>query len=175
MQRTISILSILFTWTFLSPAWSAQANLEQQSKQLVGAWTATITVTNPSGFPSFEDMFTFNKGGTFMESHPLYVPKHPVGPLMYTPGLGAWKSVGKNTYLLTFKFFAQGAPGNPTSEGKLIAINTVRYKLWLSDDGKKLRGNWSNDLTDLSGKVLISATGTMTAQRIKLEPPELKP
>jgi hypothetical protein len=122
----------------------------QLSRQLVGAWIATINVTNPPGFPAFEDMLTFNEGGTFVESHPLYVPKHPVGPLLYTSGQGNWKKVEENKFLLTFKFFAQGAPGNPTDEGKLIAVNTVRYSLWLSDNGEKLNGNWSNDLTDLN-------------------------
>lgn len=141
----------------------------QQSPQLTGSWLATTIIEQPPGYPDFKDAFTFFSGGTMLESHPPYVPYHPLGAVLYTPGHGAWKLSGPNQYIASFTFFAQGAPGHVTSPGQLLAINRVNYTLTIDKQSDTLNGEWKSRLTDTSDNILFEATGSMSAKRISAE------
>lgn len=159
-----TLLTGLFLSCWLNPAWS------DDRPSIIGAWESNVEITVPAGFPGFKDILTFHQGGTMTESHPLYVPLHPIGPLLYTPGHGNWRKKGEK-YIATFIFYAQGAPGSD-NQGEFVATNKVAYELTVNKETNQLIGTWRNRFTDAAGNLIISAGGNLKGNRIKPVSPD---
>lgn len=141
---------------------TATADEGNDSQSLTGSWSATVT---PAGGDSFQALLTFGKEGTVVGSAQgdvLLNPPPGVAPGA-TPVHGAWKKTG-NSYLFTIRQIFYGA------DGSFQGGNKVRNSVSLSSKGNVMTGQYQFELTDASGNVVYSGTGTIQATRIHVEP-----
>jgi hypothetical protein len=142
---------------------------ELNATQLVSSWAGTVKATNPPGLEPFTSLITFSPGGGVVESRRLYVPNSPFGPLLETPGHGAWTRIAGRELEIQFLFLLQGAPNNPTTAGAALGTDNIRMRVRLSPSGDVLEGTFVSRIKDLSGAVVFTASGTYRAQRIVIE------
>jgi hypothetical protein len=122
MNRTLISTSIVVAIlaTLLSDAASAHDACEVES--LVGTWNLVVTPQSnpdiPVTPPPFTALFSFEVGGTFMQTDTGFHPGSAVelfpdlGPLSASDGWGAWEAAGSNRYRGKFiknLFSADGA------------------------------------------------------------------
>ena len=156
---------------------------------VVGAWINAVTVNTPSGpQPLATEFFAINPGGTFIDTltiahssqNPFFTG--PFAPLAvdFSDAIGTWKQVGddSNQFAFTFKRFlfagantptaAYGAffPGQNVGEATIEAVGTLQT----SASGQTLSGPFTFQLTNLQGTVVLAASGTFSATRLKIEP-----
>jgi hypothetical protein len=138
---------------------------------LTGSWLGTAVATSvplpPS--PELKSLITFARDGGVTETHRLFIPDSPLGPLLTTPGHGEWARTGANQFALTLMLIYEGGP-NSTSAGQVVALEKIRFKLRLDPRTGHLTGNLVDELRDLNGNVLFTGTGTFDATRIPVEP-----
>ncbi|MDH4273630.1 MAG: hypothetical protein OEW08_01185 [Gammaproteobacteria bacterium] len=135
---------------------------------IIGTWKANVSIQTPPGFGDFLDLFSFSGGGVLAESHPLYSPYHPLGTILYAPGLGSWRSEPNGGYVARFILPMQGAPDNQNYAGQFIGTNTIDYTLTLDSTGTLLSGAWTATGRDVNGNITLSANGTMSATRVEV-------
>jgi hypothetical protein len=133
-------------------------------EDIVGSWYATITAEEPP-LGAFHGFFTFTRDGNITEARRLYVPVSPAGPLLETPGHGAWRRKGPG-YDATFIFLLQQAP---PSAGAEVGRDKVRARFEV--DGNLLHGTFVSQIQDVTGTATIFVVaGVIEAQRILVEP-----
>jgi hypothetical protein len=137
-------------------------------RDVVGSWSGTATSTTVP-LPPLRTLFTFGADGTVNESRRLYVPLSPLGPLLATPGHGAWRKTGRNEYSATIQLLYQGTAEHPTAPGQVIGSETVRYRLLLVNGGRRLQGVIEVEVKDAAGNVVFLGPGTLEADRIRVE------
>jgi hypothetical protein len=116
----------------------------QREASIVGTWEVRVTVDGQAPFPA---LLTFTRGGGVVETE----SDQPV------TGLGSWKRISDNQFAVAFKSFLfteTGAPG-----GSVLTRSTVTF------DGDTLSGPFKFDVSDPTGKVMQSGSGTATATR----------
>jgi hypothetical protein len=126
-----------------------------------GSWYYTVTIP---GY-TFQGIETYSAGGGYTEADQLSFSPFAVA----SAGHGAWRSMGKNNFLLTyvnltFDGFNTGAP-----TGTL----RVRQRTTIDRTGNSYTGSGDYSYYDLDGNPLpdISGTFTIVATRILVEAP----
>lgn len=140
-----------------TPSYSQQSN----SARLLGSWKAAITPISPPGVDPFTDLLTFTSDGSVMESRRLFVPNTPFGPLLETPGHGAWTRTADGQFDIHFTFLLQGS-----TDGSDVGTDNVHLQVSLDSTGKTLSGSFESTVKDPSGNPLFTATGTFSATPI---------
>ncbi len=167
--RISSYLALLTTVLSCGLLSSASATDYKQGKaSLVGAWIGDVTIVEPQSSEGFPTLFTFHRDKTVLETKTSLTADSPLGPLLATPGHGAWKRIGKGQFAISFKFYVQGAQGNPAFEGKLVGINNIHYIASVSENGKNLSAEWKSALIDPNGNLLFEGAGTFNGKRIEV-------
>jgi hypothetical protein len=133
-------------------------------RRITGSWFGVATATT-APLPPVKDLITFSGDGTVVETQRLYLRNTPLGPLMRTPGHGAWVQVGDREFALTLIIIYQGAPDHPTTPGEVVALETVHIRVTLVDSNK-LSGSIEDEIDDLSGHAVFVGPGTYEATRI---------
>jgi hypothetical protein len=182
------VLGIVLLMLFaLAPNSRVKAQDNQQGS-VVGAWINTVSVDTPSGpQPLTTEFISINPGGTLVDTltiaHSSQNPffSGPFAPLAvdFSDAIGAWKPVGDSNQIgFTFKrFLFAGAntptavygpffPGQNVGEATIEAVGTLQT----SANGQILSGSYTFQLTNLQGTVVLPASGTFSATRIKIEP-----
>ena len=134
---------------------------DSNGNHVVGSWTAAVTAASGSGVPPFTDLITFTSDGTVIESRRLFVPASPFGPLLETPGHGAWEKVDDGEFDVHFVFLIQGAVS-----GLDIGTDNIHLRLRVDSTGKTLSGTFDSTIKDTSGNPIFTATGTYQATLI---------
>lgn len=137
------------------------------AKGLVGAWRLTVTAADPPGLDPFDELATFLADGTVVETRRLYVPDTPFGPLLETPGHGAWERLGPREFAVRFTFLLQGAPDNPALHGAAVGTDDVWWQPRV--DGDTVSGPFRSEVRDLSGAAVFAARGTVAGTRMRAE------
>jgi hypothetical protein len=145
MHQVISSFILGGVLATLSAVGFAQSSLGGQSLQ--GAWNVTI---NPQGFPSCTAP-SLNTGDGGVIANACDASE--------SPGYGQWVRTGNREFTVTFI-------------GLEIGVGTykVRAKVTLSDDLQGFSGPFKTEVFAPNGSVLFTATGTVTAKRILVEP-----
>jgi len=140
-------------------------------QRLDGSWLTTVTATNPPGLPPFKELMTFTLNGEVMESRRLYVPFTPFGPVLETPGHGAWERTGHGEFAVTFMFLVQAAPNNPIFvQGDDLGTDNIRMRLTLDASGESFTGIFMSTAHDPDGNAVFTATGTVVGTRLHAQP-----
>ncbi len=161
-----SILSFLVLTLVLAPSsWARTVERLGDRQHLQGSWVGTITATEPE-LPPFQDLLTFTRDGSVIESRRLYVTDTPFGPLLETGGHGAWVRTGNASFTVRFVFFLQSAPDNPTDPGAPFGTDTIRLDIRLGRDNRTFSGTFVSQVQGLDGTLLFEARGTVTGERI---------
>jgi hypothetical protein len=127
-----------------------------------GSWISPVTIP---GY-TFTGIETYDAGGGYTEADQLSF--NPIG--VASAGHGAWKSTGRNSFLLTYDnlTFDAFSSGNPT--GSLVVRQTTK----IDKSGNSYSGSGDYTYYDLDGNSIpsISGTFTITAKRILVQAPQ---
>jgi hypothetical protein len=134
---------------------------QSNAAQLAGSWSGLVTGTNPPGLPPFTDLITFTSDGSVIECRRLFVPASPFGPLMETPGHGAWVRVANRQFDIHFVFLLQAA-----TSGSDIGTDNIDLRVSLDSTGAVLSGTFVSTIKDTSGNPIFTASGTYQASPI---------
>jgi hypothetical protein len=191
----ITILGGLAILGFGNLPWRRLANLgtpvvRAAGGGIVGSWINTVTVNTPPGAPPFvfPELLSANPGGTFIDSIAIaHSSQNPflVGPFAplavdLSDAFGVWQPVSNtsNQFAITLKRLIFGGADTPTSAygtffpGQYIgtadiqAVGTLQH----SQSGDTLAGPFTFQLRNLSGEVVLAASGTFSAKRLTIEP-----
>jgi hypothetical protein len=133
---------------------------------LVGSWQLRVTAASPPGLEPFDGLATFTADGSVIEARRLYVPDTPFGPLLETPGHGAWERKGRD-YAIAFLFLLQGAPDNPALHGAPVGTDNVWWTARVTGD--TAAGPFRSEVRDPGGQTVFAATGTVSGTRIRAD------
>jgi len=167
MTAVKRISVVVFGILFLCLAGAAAAEAQPDGDhQLEGSWFATITATDPAGLEPFKGLLTFTRDGNVIETRRLYVPASPFGPLIETPGHGAWVRLGARQFKATFMFLIQSFP-----DGVHIGNDNVEMVVEVSRDGNSLSGTFVSQVRDPAANAIVffTATGTVSASRVRAD------
>jgi hypothetical protein len=89
------------------------------------------------------------------------LPASPLGPLLGTPGHGAWGRVNDREFDVHFVFLIQGAVN-----GSDIGTGNPHLRLRLDSTGTVLSGTFDSTIKDTSGNAVFTANGTYWATQI---------
>jgi len=156
---------------------------------VVGSWINAVTVNTPSGpQPLTTELIAINPGGTVIDTltiahssqNPFYTG--PFAPLAvdFSDAIGTWKQAGddSNQFAFTFKRFLFAGANTPTAAygsffpGQNVGMATIEAvgTLQSGPAGQTLTGTFTFQLTNLSNQVVLPASGTFSATRLKIEP-----
>jgi len=137
------------------------SQVETASQVPDGTWLYTVTIPDPPSAPIvFLGTESYAGNGTYAEADQLsFTPGY-----LATAGHGAWKSIGKNEFLLTYVNLTYDSNGNATGSSR------VRQTTKLA--GNTYSGSGDYFYYDLGGNVVASGTFTITAKRILVEAPQ---
>ena len=134
---------------------------DSNTARLVGSWKGAVAPTSPPGLQPFTSLITFTSDGSVIETRRLFVPASPLGPLLETPGHGAWEQVDEQEFDIHFVFLLQGAVS-----GVDIGTDNVHLRLRLDSRGEILSGTFDSTIKDTSGNPIFTASGTFRATPI---------
>ena len=134
---------------------------QSNAAHLVGSWKGAVTATSPPGLQPFTSLITFTSDGSVIESRRLLVQPSPFGPLLETPGHGAWTRVDEREFDIHFIFLLQGAVS-----GTDIGTDNIHLRLRLDSTGSNLTGTFDSTIKDTAGNPIFTATGTYVATPI---------
>lgn len=147
------------------------SSVSADGQNLAGSWTTTVTATNPPGLPPLKGLMTFTRNGEVIESRRLYVPFTPFGPVLETPGHGAWEHTTSGEFAVTFMFLVQAAPNNPLFVlGEDLGTDNIRMRLTVDPSGDSFVGTFMSEARDADGNLVFAAEGNVEASRIHVEP-----
>jgi hypothetical protein len=136
----------------LAPRVVQASSVEGAGNTIVGSWRGTVSTT---GAPSFGALTSFAVGGTLVSSASVDLQPNNLA----TPGYGAWQRTDDGTYAVKFQFFTFDPHSNPSGSGEVRARLTV--------DGEHLHGHFTVTISDLTGQVVFTASGSLEATRIE--------
>jgi hypothetical protein len=157
---------------------------------IIGTWINTVTVNTPPGAPPFviTELGSFNPGGTFIDTlsiaHSSQNPflAGPFAPLAadFSDAYGIWRQSGDNSdqFAITFKRLIFAGADTPTAAygtffpGENVGFASIQAVATLQhgQNGDTLTGPFTFQLTNLSGRVVLAASGSFSATRVKIEP-----
>ncbi len=175
----ITLTGILATLVAVSGAWPGSNDGSNTNHQLEGSWIADVDIFDPPNLPPpiapLKELFTFTSGGGVVETRRLYVPlptpPDGPGPILETPGHGAWVKMGDHNFAITAVWLFQGAPDNPLTNG-LLGTEKIRWNATLDHDqaGDELSGEGQAEVRDMNGNIVSTARARLHARRIQAEP-----
>jgi hypothetical protein len=138
----------------------------------VGSWIYTVTIPGGTAPPIvFQGIETYVFGGGYVETDQLSFSPSSLS----TPSHGSWanttaqlgtgKSGVQPAFLLTYHNFTYDNTGTPTGTSKIRQIAVLAH------DGNSYNGSGDFFYYDLDGKLVLSGTFTITANRIVVEAP----
>jgi len=165
----------------------SQVKADVEHGSIVGTWIATVLVNTPSGpQPLATELASFNPGGTFNDAISIAFnsenPAFAGTPLAvnFSDALGTWKQIGDDPahIAMTFKRFLYAGPNTPAGVygsffvGQNVGKATIEAvgTLQTSAAGQTVTGQFTFQLTDLAGNLLLPASGTFSAKRVEIEP-----
>ena len=135
-------------------AFTATSSSAADGKQtLAGAWNITIAFDDPSLVGCTTPGLNTADGGVVAQGCDL----------SESPGYGQWRRTGNGQFAVTFGGVSFGPPGTGIT-------GSYRVRATLLVDGETFSGPFVTDVFALDGTLLVSASGTVTAQRIGIEP-----
>lgn len=169
-RRRLALIFCSVSLSVLSVgAMAAPQTAADDGHRLTGSWFGTATATSVP-LPPLKDLITFTSDGNVIEAHRLFLKDSPLGPLLATPGHGAWAKTGTNEFAATLLIIYEGAETHATASGEVLAIEKVRFKLRLGPEPNRLSGTLIDEIRDTSGNVIFVGPGTFEATRIAVEP-----
>lgn len=131
--------------------------------KVLGSYQLAITVLNPP-LGTFTDLMTFSPGGGVVSTRTEYIVGLPVGPILESPGHGAWSHVKQDDYQVALVNLVQGAPGNVNlPNGAFFATERIHWDLTVDNKTGNLSGPWSSTFTAPNGQVVLAVSGVITA------------
>jgi hypothetical protein len=121
---------------------------------LTGAWNVTIVLEDGTTLCTAPGLNTAD-GGVVTQGCTVNE----------SPGYGQWQRIGGQLFAVTFVGVNFASPG-----GEIAGTYKVRATVGLSHDKQTFSGPFQTDIFALNGTLLFSATGTVTGQRIGIEP-----
>ena len=163
MRRAFnSIFAAVFVVAAVSQIASAEnPNDGSGGKSLTGAWFLNVA---PTGIPPFVSLGTFGADGTTTNISSVSMGAPGTTGLPESPGYGVWTRTGAHTYAVTFVTITGDGAGGFSGSQK------VRATLEVGPTGDALSGPFQVDVFDATGHLIVSATGTVSGTRIKVEP-----
>jgi hypothetical protein len=134
---------------------------QSNAAHLVGSWKGAVVATSPPGLQPFTSLITFTSDGSVIESRRLLVSPSPFGPLLETPGHGAWERIDEREFDAHFVFLLQGAVS-----GVDIGTDNIHLRLRLDSTGAVLSGTFESTIKDTSGNPIFTASGSYRATPI---------
>jgi hypothetical protein len=138
---------------------TAVAASDDDNTGLEGAWIGNVSST---GFPLFQALYTFARGGGMVTSSSIDLsPKS-----LSTPGYGAWQRTAERerAFAFTFDTFVFDPQGNPAGVVKSRATAV------LDASGDTFTGVFKFDVFAPNGAIVFSGSGTHDGRRIRVEP-----
>jgi hypothetical protein len=132
---------------------------------LVGSWLVTYDV-QAFGFP-IPILLSFTHDGIMIETDtPAPTPVGSLGTLILSNGHGEWEPTGFGQFSFLYRKLIYQEDGlTPFGTTRTTATGTV------GNDGTELKANLLIEFLDRNGNVLLSAPGTATGTKIRLEKP----
>ncbi len=123
---------------------------DHQKRTIVGSWTVSGT---PDFGEPFENIGTFHRDGTVVNSDPVFGGGH-----------GVWKRIGPRRYQV--RFLTLVPPNNPFFAPNVVieVRGVVRLNRW----GEKASAPFVTTFTDPDGNLLLTTTGRIELTRITL-------
>ena len=84
----------------------------------------------------------------------------PAGPLLESPGHGAYSRAGHDTFSVAMMNLLQGAPGNNVLNGAFFGTERIHWDATVNERKGTIDGPWSSTVTDPNGNVLFALSGT---------------
>lgn len=140
--------------------------LAHEDRTPTGSWEGVAQSTTIPLSP-LTTLLTFGADGNLVESHRLYLPQSPLGPVLATSGHGEWRRSKNDKFEATIVLLYQGASDHPTSPGVVIGREKVRYQFQLIRGGEQLQGTILVEIHDAAGNIVFSGPGTIEATRIR--------
>lgn len=134
------------------------ARADTSDDAIVGAWKGTATLT---GIPTFGTLLSFAAGGSLVHSASPDLQNTSAAPNLSTPSYGAWQRTGSGEFAVKFFFFTFDAQTNPSGSGEVKERLTV--------DRDALHGTVTVTLSDITGNVVFTTSGTIKAKRIEAD------
>ena len=125
------------------------------AETLAGAWNTTIVFDDPRLAGCTTPGLDTSDGGIVAQGCDVSV----------SPGYGQWRRIGHREFAVTFV----GVNFGPAGAG-IASTYKVRATLRLAQDGETSSGPFVIEVFALDGTLLFSATGTVTRQRVGVEP-----
>jgi len=124
------------------------------SPSLPGSWS--VIVTPSDGTPRFQSLVTFHADGGLIETDTAstFVPV----------GHGVWSKTGDREFSTTLVQLVSN------SRGVLDTTVKVRETLTVNEAGDSYTGRFRSQVTDRTGKVRYTGTGTQIGTRMRVEP-----
>jgi len=134
-------------------AFSATSSAADGNKTLAGAWNITIEFDDPALVGCTTPGLNTADGGVIAQGCDL----------SESPGYGQWRRTGNGEFAVTFSGVNYGAPGTGIT-------GSYKVRATLQVSGESFSGPFVTDVFALDGTLLFSASGTVTAERIGIEP-----
>lgn len=136
--------------------WEGDRTMHMKSdapRDITGSWIVKVIPDPATGIPPMTNFATMTKDGALIGSNQKGLAHN-----------GVWGKTSDHAYSATFQGFEE-------SDGQLIRYQ-VRSTFELSGDKEHFGGPFITDVFDLDGNLLSSVRGTVSADRMHLEPLE---
>jgi len=157
-RKALTTITSLIIMTAMLAGWNATAaaQADQKSGQsLAGAWNVKIEFDTP-GIEGCTAPGVISADGGIVAAG---------CSLAESPGYGQWVRTGNGTFASTFI-----GQGFDLATGAINSTYKVRARVTLSPDLQQFSGPFVTDVFAPDGTLLITATGTVTADRVTVEP-----
>lgn len=142
----------------------SSASSEAGERTIVGVWRTVVTFRNCQtgdpipNLPTFQGLFTFNKGGTMSE----YGISPGLTPALRSPGHGVWRrGHGWQDYSFAFTFYRYNA------SGAFIGSQKVTGALELGASGDEFTTSSSVEILDANDNVIVNGCATTVGTRFE--------
>jgi hypothetical protein len=154
LWRTASLIILAGTLAGWSATGFAESNA-WSGQSLEGAWNVKIASDTPGIDGCAAPAVITRDGGIVAAGCSLAV----------SPGYGQWVRTGNHRFALTFV-----GQGFDLATGAINSTYKVRARVRLRQDLQQFSGPFVTDIFALDGSLILTATGTVTADRVTVEP-----
>ena len=144
---------------------------------IIGSWDGRVTPDPGAPPPPFRNMWSFIPGGIVIDTRDeLFSADTPLGPILETPGHGAWRRTGIRRYVAVWVTYWEGAPNRPDQPqgppqffSEAFARARIRWD-FVHTASDQLSGRFQFELRLVANpNVLLSSFGgSVLADRIRI-------
>lgn len=165
LSYVVALISLVVAGLALTSRQPGTTAQEQTSNPIVGAWFVTTLV---EGAPPSPNMTSFYNDGTVLTSNRPVFPPATEGavPEARSAGHGAWLANADGTVDFTFIVFVADV------NGTYLGQRTLQGRLTLDPSTDTWTAPYTATISDPTGAVVQTTTGTAEATRIKVIPME---